>query len=48
MFNFVIERKRDGMGNWALIHSGGVSYYVAWYPESKDSLCCAWWGSYGE
>ena len=47
MFNFVIKRKRDGMGLWYIIKTDAVNYYVAWYPEDKQPLSCSIWGNYG-
>ncbi len=47
MFNFNINRRIDDMGEWCVVETDAVAYYVAWYPDNKEPLICCIWGNYG-
>jgi len=47
MFNFKITRQTDDMGEWYIVETDAMVYYVAWYPDDKEPLRCSIWGRYG-
>lgn len=47
MFNFNITRHTDNMGEWCVVETDAMVYYVAWYPDDKEPLWCRLWGYYG-
>lgn len=47
MFNFNITRHTDDMGEWCVVETGAVRYYVAWHPDLKVPMSCSIWGNYG-
>lgn len=47
MFNCTIKRKIDYMGEWCVVETDAVTYYVAWYPDDKEPLWCRIWVQHG-
>lgn len=47
MFNFTVKLGADRSGEWCVVYTDAVVYYVAWYPEEKEPLGCSIWGHYG-
>lgn len=47
MFNFNITLHTDDMGEWCVVETDAVRYYVAWYPDDKEPLSCSIWSTHG-